>query len=65
MGINLNTAPDALKRYLPASEKKKIGITAMTMEELLMNQKIKQERGAGGLQDLIHQYLNLRGIPFY
>ena len=65
MRYDSKTMPDAVRRLLPPEEKKRFGVAAMTMEELLLKATVKKETGKGGLQDLIRQYLRLKGIKPY
>lgn len=54
--------PEAVKQKLPPEEKKRLGIAAMTMDELITRQSVRTERD---LQNQIADYLRLRGVPFY
>lgn len=62
MGVDLATVPDEFKRYLAPAEKKRLGVAALTLDELISRQTIKTEKQ---LQQQIADYLRLRGIPFY
>lgn len=53
---------DAIRRMLPPEEKKRLGVAALTMSELIDRVSVKTERD---LQNQVAAFLRLKDIPFY